>query len=277
MDFSDVAAYFDEDQAYDAYTLDPLFLCHTTPHDDHTSSGATARRRTLTAAPGTEPPARRAIRLYGEFWLVGNNNPDSFQGQLVRRSFGLKKSSGLMEALTPGQAALGSAGTSFHAHKEYFRDNQNARTEAEWDVMWNIFVPPDEPVAKGSFLRQGDTLFRVRAAYTSIEELLIAEADEFDADAEQSVTFTSSTLNVATDTMVATSIATTAVQTDVTKFYRFRTQAEADHKPGDRTVFVAKSAITPKVGSNMTMLGTTWRVMMLESENDAWALQVRRV
>lgn len=276
MDFTDAAAYFDEDPVYDAYTGTLLFYCHTTPHDDHTSSGATSRRRTMTAPDATLPPARRAVTIYGEQWIVGNSNADGFLGLQVRRSFGLKKSSGLMALLTPGQACLVSFGTLFHAHKEWYRDMQDPRTESDWDPMWNIFCPPDENVVKGSFLRQGGTIFRVRSTYPAIEDLTIAEADQFDADALQSATFTTTTVSLVSDIETPISTPASVIQTDVLKFYQFRTQAESAQQPGDRTVFVPKITITPTVGGHLTMLGATWRILAAVSEVDAWALHIRR-
>lgn len=278
MDFDDAAGFFNNDQALDGYTSAPLFYCHTTSHDDQTSSGATARRRTMTTAVDATAPARGVVLLYGSRWLVSDSNVDSRFGSAVRRSFSLKKSTGAMALLTPGEATLVAAGTEFYAQKEYFRDQANARTEAEWDTMWNVFCPANEAVVKGSFLRQGSVLLRARNAYPTIDGFRIAEADEFDAAALQSVEFTSAGVpNLRTGLLDVTSQAVTVIQTDIQKFYDFRTEGESQQKPGDRTLFVAKSVITPKVGATLAMLGENWRVLAVVSEHDAWALHARRV
>lgn len=278
MEFADAAGFFNDDPVLDGYTDALLFYCHTTSHDDQTSSGATARRRTMTTEVDTVPPARGVVKLYGERWLVSDSNVDSRFGQAVRRSYSLKKSTGAMALLTPGQAATAAAGTTFYAQKEYFRDQANARTEADWDVMWNVFCPLAEAVAKGSFLRQDGVLLRVRNAYPSIDRFRIAEADQFDDDAYQAVTFTSTGApNLRTGLMDTISLATTAIQTDTQKFYEFRTEGESVQKPGDRTIFVAKIALSPKVGAELTMLGEKWRVLAVVSELDSWALHARRV
>lgn len=275
MEFDDVASYFDNDPVLDGYTGALLFYCHTTPHDDQTSSGATARRRTMTTEDGTAAPARNVVELYGSRWLVSDSNPDSFQGENVRRSYSLKKTTGAMALLTPAEACLSAAGTTFYAHKEYFRDQANARTESDWDVMWNVFCPKNEAVAKGSFFRQGGILFRARTAYPSVDGFLVAEADQLDDDALQSATFTTAgVLNLRTDEMDDTTLAASVIQTDTQKFYEFRTAAETQ-KPGDRTLFVPKSVITPKVGGELVMLGQDWRIIAVVSERDCWALCVR--
>lgn len=277
MRFSDAASYFDQDQVYDAYTGELLFLCHTSAHDDHTSSGSTSRRRTMTTADNTVAPARRAVTLYGEAWIVGNSNPDYFQGEAVRRSYDLKKSSGLMAALTPAEACTAAAGTAFHAHREYFHDMQDARTSADWDVMWNVYHAAGEPVAKGAFLRQGGVLYRVRNVRDSIEQYNIAEADQLDADALQSAQFVSQERSLVTEQPIGAPVTTTVIQTDIQKFYEFRTQAEGKVQPGDRVVFVAQAAHTPKVGAEFMMQGARWRTLAVVPELDAYALHVRRL
>lgn len=279
MEFSDAAAFFNDDEIFDAYTDELLFMGHTTPHDDHTSSGATSRRRTLIAAIDAVAPARRAIRWYDTFWVVGGNNTDGFQAGEVRRSFGLKKSTGLMTVLTIGQACLATAdvGTQLHAHKEYYRDMTDSRTSSDYDVMYNVFVGAGEMVAKNLILEQNGRFLLVRNVYDSADEFLVAEADAFDADARQEITFLGQP-GLDFDTAAAASnIVTHALQTDSSKFYVFRALAEGTDQPGDRTVFVARSAVTPAVGMTFTMQDLTWRATICVAVGDAWAIRARLI
>jgi hypothetical protein len=277
MRFADIAAYFDKDPVYDAYTGDLLFKCHTSAHDDHTSSGSTSRRRTMTTNEGTVIPARRAVTVYGEPWIVGNSNPDYFQGAAVRRSYDLKKSTGLMERLTPGQACLGVAGVPFYAHREYFRDTVDTRSSADWDIMWNIYHAPGEGVVEGSILRQGGVFYRARTTRDSVEQYGITEADQLDADALQSAVFVSQKRSLVTEQPVGASVTVQALQMDMTKFFEFRTQGESKVQPGDRMIFIAQSAHTPAVGAEFTMQGLRWRVLSIVPKLDAFALHARLV
>lgn len=275
MKFSNVARFFDKEAVYDAYTGVLLFKGQMLSPAEHVS-GDTFRRHTLSTAAGVVAPTRQAVNVMGDVWLIAKNNPDGFNGEIVRRNFTLKKSTGLLQLLTPAQACLGSAGTSMHAYKEYYKNTQNIPTEADLDTFWNIYCPSNEAVVKGSFFKEGSTVFRVRNAYPLPEGFTMAETDQFDGDAIQSVTFTvNGPLVKVTDTFPTVSVTTTAIQTDVYKFYRFSTESEDKQKPGDRTVFVAKSAVTPKILSQFTMLGKTWRVVAVVSEQDAWALHVK--
>lgn len=277
MEFIDGAAFFNDDEVFDAYTGELLFMAHALAHDDHTSSGATSRRRTLVAAPDAVAPLRHAIRWYDTFWIVGGDNTDGFQGEQTRRSFGLKKSTGLMTAITLGQAclALPGVGVTLHAHKEYYRDMTDAQTSADYDVMYNVHFAPGEPVVKGTILAQDGKYLLVRNLYDSADEFAVAEADAFDADARQAVVFhTVSSLDFDT-TSAGADVATFALQTDSSKFYLFRNLAEGFNQQGDRTVFVARSAVTPKVGDTFTMQGLRWRVLISTPYADAWCLRAR--
>lgn len=278
MDLHAVAGSFDKDPIYDAYTGRLLFLAHTTPHDDQTSSGSTVRRRTLVTQPGTRAPARRVITWQGTQWVVGNANDDSFDGSIIRRNYGLKKSTGLVEMVTPGQAARGAVGTFFHAQREYFRDVADARTSADWDTMWNVYCPLNEPVTKGMFLLHGNSVMRVRNVYEGLDEFLVAEADQFDPDAIQLATFVrTGRPSLVTDQQAPVTLETRVIQTDMAKHYEFRIAADADIKPGDRMLFVDQASLEPKPGDQLTMMGAKWRVMVVAPHRDAWAVQVRRL
>lgn len=276
MEFTAVAGYFSKDKIFDAYTGQLLFKAHTLPHDDHTSSGATSRRRTMVTEVEAAAPQRRVIRWYDTFWIVGGNNTDAFRGEQVRRSFDLKKSTGVMTVLSPAAAALTLSGLSFHAHKEYYKDMTDATTSNDYDVMWNVFCPLSEPVRKGQFLRQGNLIFRVRNVYDTADEYRVAEADQFDFDAMTTAIFiTVGERDLVTEQAEEEAITTTVLQTDIQKFYVFRTEAEAVNKPGDKLVIVAKSAVTPVVSMEFVMLGQRWRVVTVVSEDDAWAIRAR--
>lgn len=273
MKIKNVSRHFNKDFVYDGYTNAFLFQGHTTAHNDHASSGATSRRRTLRTAVETAPPARRVVKIYTDYWLVGNSNVDSFNSAAIRRSYGLKKSTGLMALLTPAEACQAAVGTPLHAQKEFYRDTSNPLTESETDVMWNIFCPLNELVKQGSFLRQDGRLFRVRSAYPTVDEYLVAESDELDVDAYQSAVFTSAgDFDVASDTFERGGVQTSVIQFDDAKLYRFADLADSDRRPGDLSVITTASV---GVGARFAMLGSNWQVTATTPEGDAQLLHVR--
>jgi hypothetical protein len=263
---------------HDAYTGAFLFYGHSKAQNDRLSAGATTRRRSLTTEPAAVMPARGAITLLGDTWITGTSNVDGFRGEVIRRVWSLKKSTGLAEIVTPAQAAAGAAGYALHIQCEMSNNTVNAASFSDWGSFWDLYAAAGESAERGQFVRDGSTLYRIRNCYTDVEGFLILESDQFDSDARQSATFiTAGVPDLVTDRPTTTSVTLPVVQTDSMKFYRYRTQVEADTRPGDRVVFVASASIAPQPGSQLTMLGSTWRVLTSVIESDARVLRVRLV
>lgn len=279
MEFEDAATFFDQTAVADGYTSAALFEGRTSSHDDHSSSGATSRRRTLTADPSNIAPARGVVLVQGDHWLIGSSNVDHFLGAPIRINFDLKKTTDLADALTPGEACLGAAGTPLYLRREWYRDQTDTMTSADYYTMWNVFYTRTEPVAKGSFFRMADgTLLRARNDYEAQERLNIAEADELDATARQAARCTTTgAVDIASDSVETDIIDTFILSLDASKFFRFAAKDDADYKPGDRIFFVAQSAVPlAKVGMQVRVNSQNWLVRQVSAEQDAWAMRVRR-
>lgn len=275
MRLKHAARYFDRDSVYDAYTNVYLFKAQMLSPAEHVS-GDTFKRHTLTTKDGITMPARNAVRIVDGVWLTANNNADTHDNEVIRRNFALKKSTGLLQLMTPAEACTNTGGLAIHAHKEFYRDTVNIPTEADYATFWNIYCPQNENVLRGSFFRQGTTVFRVRNVYPTPEGFNVAESDQFYPDAIQAATFiTTGKPDLVSDKRTAASVAASVIQTDVYKFYRFTTADEDKQKAGDRTVFVPKATVTPVIGGKLAMLGKTWQIMTIASEFDSWALHVR--
>lgn len=276
MKHKNAAVYFNQESIFDGYVGNLLFRGQIRNFNDASSTGATLRRRALSVAPGTILPARRCVQVSGLRWLAGIGLTDTFQGEAVRETYNLRVGSSLFEVLTPAQACSSVASVnSSYGYEEFFKDLQDSSSSSAYDTFWNIFFAPVEPVAEGTFLRSGTRLLRVRQTYVNAEQLRVAEADELDADWSQTAVFTNlGTYAPITDTYATTTVSVQAVKMDIFKFYRWRIEAEAGRKPGDKTVFVPATA-TPTAGSTFTMAGTSWRVLAVQPELDGLAIHAR--
>lgn len=269
------ARYFDDTPVYDGYTGDYLWPCQFSSFNDANAVGSTSTRRILSIAPGLVLPARRAIKVFDDVWLVGDGNPDSWKGGVIRQSFNMKKSNGLVEVVTPAQACLGTAGTEAYAQQIYFKDTVNSLNNADYDPFWNFFFAPGEPVAKGAFLRVGAKLYRVRSDYVPLEDLRIAQSDEVDLGPLSAV-FTVGAYNAVTDSFTTTTVTTAVVMMDFSKAYAYQTKASERVAAGDMNALVAKSALTPDVGKLVFINSLDWKILSRESEQDAWLLHLRK-
>ena len=276
MEFSDAAAYFDTESVYDGYTGTFLFTAQLLAFNEHTSDGATVRRRVMQHDPAYDIPLRKAVAIHGQRWLCGALLVDGFGDEVVRKGYSMKQCDSTMAILTPAQACAGAVGTMAYMQRLYYRDQTNMLTDSQIDTFWNIFSAPDEPVTRGSILRDQTGLhFRVRGQYLPAEGLFVNQSDQFD-DGLVTLTFDSGAYNPVTETYAAGTTNVFGLWLDLPKLFDYRIKLEQDGIAGDRAVLIAKT-YTPQVGVTFTMQGAKWRVLQYLTELDAWALHVRRV
>jgi hypothetical protein len=270
------ARYFDDTPVYDGYTGAFLWMCQFSSFNDANAVGSTSTRRILSIAPGLALPARRVLRIFDDWWLVGDGNPDSWKGDQIRQSFNMKKSNARTVVLTPAQACLAATGSTVYAQAIYFKDSINSLNNADYDPFWNFFFAPGEAVGKGSFLRDSTgKLFRVRSSYVPLEDLRICQSDEVDIGPVTAV-FATGAYDPVLDTAAAGSVTTSVLLMDFTKAYSYLTQASERVAAGDMNALVAASALTPEPGRTVAIAGTTWRILSKDVEGDAWLLHLRR-
>jgi hypothetical protein len=194
----------------------------------------------------------------------------------VRKSYTMKHATDLAKIGTPGNAINNIGLTLVYVQKQFFRDTFNTLTEADSNIGWNVFLSPGEAIDNGSFIITPDISLRVRKTYLPVEGLRIAECDELNKINQLTAVFIANgTYNTATDSYATVSITTPVYVIDYNQLYRLHTVADAPYLPGDEAVLVPKSAITPVVGSQFTMGGTSWRVLTVQTELDCWLLHAR--
>lgn len=279
MRLHDAARRFHQTLAYDGYTGKSLFFVGFSSFDDHSSDGATARRRVLNLVPGQKIPARQVLLIDAQRWLVGAGSPDDFAGTTIREHYGMKKTTDLFTLFAPGEACLAAPDTGVKAYvqKQYFRDVANPLTDSKNDTFWNVFIAPDEPVLPGTFMASAELVFRVRNTYLPVEGLRIAQCDTLDAGAFQTLTFVANgSYDAATDSFATVSTSVPSYAVAYAKLYRLSTQADAGAAAGDLSVLVPTAAITPVVGARFLLASRPWQVLSVQAELDAWLLHARR-
>jgi hypothetical protein len=276
MRLKNAARMFDDTPVYDAYTGEKLFDCQFSSFNDVNAIGSTSTRRVLSIAPGLQVPERRAVRIFEDVWLIGDGNPDSWKGQVIRQSFNMRKATDIAYILTPGEACLEAPGTQVFVHKAYFKDTVNSFTEADYDPFWNVYVAPVEPTRQGGFLRIDDQLYRTRSAYLPVENLRIAQCDEVDFG-PVSATFQTGVYLPVNDRYDASEHHTAAILLDHTKAFRMLAASSEKHVPGDVSALVPQAAtFQPEVGRTVVLDGREpWVVVAKAAEHDCWLLHLR--
>ena len=273
----DVANHFDDIAVTDGYTGASLFKAQFSTFNGASPDGSTSQRRVISMAPGLTLPLRGAITALEETSLVGLGTKDGIYGEAIRQSFWTKRITDTFEKLTPGEAALGTAGTSLYGHKSYLKDTVNSVTNSEYDPFWEIYFTPYENVSKGDFLKVGALYYRVRSAHLGVSGFTVAASDELDAGARVSVTFTGTgAYDPVSDTYATGTTTVYGLMLDRYKWYEQLTPADRQSLAGDMTLTVAISSITPVIGKDLTISSKPWKILNITAFSDAWELHIRR-
>jgi hypothetical protein len=274
--FRNLAAVFDTLDTFDGYSGRFLFKSQQGSFETAQPEGSLAKRRVLSVAPGVIMPRRLCVEILGERWVVGAGSVDGLFNRAVRASYWTRKATDLMVVRTPGEAAVAAGGFQAYCMREYFKDTVDGQSTADYFPQYETHFASSEPIARGQFLVQGTRLFRIRSVRDSEAGFLMASADDLGTDARQTATFTTSTYSPETDSSTVASSEVMGVLIERARLYSKLTHADAQYLAGDHTLLVDKLTVTPSPGQEVTVADALWRVEQVTSEQDAWALHIRR-
>jgi hypothetical protein len=276
MKLKTVARKFDTCPVYDAYSNALLFKAQASTFLESAPDGTTSKRRVLSLDPSITPPTHSAINLLNEMWVVGDGILDEWRGGAIRASYWMKASSGLFSLVTPGQACLGTSVATQHGQKDYLKDTVNNLTDAQYDPFWMFHFSKNAVIAKGTIVKQGAALYRVRTVHLALEGFRTAQCDEIDYGVITCTFSSTGVYNPVLDTYSAASVSVPCMLVDFYKVYEYRTQADPSNLAGDMALIVAKSSVSPVVGQNIVVNSESWRVISIVPDQDAWSLHIRR-
>lgn len=275
-EFVDVASYFDNETAYDAYSGVAAFQGQFNTFIETAVIGSTERRRTMSVRPGTALPLRRAISINGEKWLIGNGNTDSFFNTPVRTAYWLKYANQAGALVTPGGYFINASGTEVLVSLEYEKDTTDSLTTSEYDTFWRAYLSATESAPRGTLIVMGPKLLRVRASHVELGGFLMAQCDELIDPGAVNMTVQGagpSQYDPVTDSYVSGTKTIKAIVFDMYKLYRYDTKADTRMGQGDRAALVPESVA---VGSTVSINSQDFRVVSSAPELDAFALHLTR-
>ena len=276
MKLKNVARYYDTCPVYDGYTGAYLFKVQPSTFLESSVEGSTSARRVISLAPELTPPAHSIILILGELTLLGAGNLDEWKGSAIRRAYWTKKVTGSFSILTPAEAVLGQPGMAVYGQRQYLKDTVNLPTESEYDPFWDFYFSASLPQLKGKFIRGATSLYRVRSDRNDVDGFLTAASDELELD-PYPITFTSDGVyNPVTDSYTPSTLVVPGLMIEYYKVFERLTQADIAYQAGDMILIVAKSSTTPVANQKFVAQGTTWRILNVYTEQDAWSCHVRR-
>jgi hypothetical protein len=281
MRFSQVTRYFDRDPCYDGYTGAYLFKAQFASFEDASPDGSVQKRRTISLAPElvASVPTHRVVTVHNDRWILGTFLTDGFQGTAVRTTAAAKYVTDIFYVLSPAEAALNTATTtktlyaSTDSNKEYMTGDSS-----EYVSQYEINVASSESGLLGKFLRAGSRIYYVRSDTLDINghTALLADAVEWPYAASPFLTVTAEgAWNPVTET-AGTPATFAAIAMPRKMLFRDAVQDSPKALEGDTTLLVAKSAYSPKVGTELLIGVTPWVIQQVVDYHDAHALHVRR-
>lgn len=280
MKLRSAAKFFDRDSVYDAYTGSFLFKGQFASYDGASPDGSFARRRTVSVEPSVAQPPRDAVKVHNELWILGQFITDGFFDTPIRKTCSAKQVTDLFEFCTPGQAALGRPGESeAYGQARYLKDTVNTPTNANYSPQYEISFGNSEAVPDDYFLRTDKSLYHVRTLNTALEGFIVATADVIETTPHGENKFVTVSIAGEWDPIEETGgpgVLTTGILIYVYKLYEHATEADPLNRAGDKTLIVAKSAVTPLAGSEVSIDDEPYRILTVQSFHDSWNLRVRR-
>ena len=280
MKLAAAAVYFDRDSVYDAYTSALLFKAQFASYDGSQPDGSFSRRRTISVGPSITHPARSVVTVHGEKWIVGEFVTDGFFDKPIRKTASAKLVTDLFQFVSPGNAALNLPGAvSAYGQERYLKDTVNTPTTSDYSPQYEIAFGSNEVVPDEYFLRSSTDLYHVRTVHTALEGFQVATADLIGVTNYGENKF----VTVKTDGVIdpitelpSAGVTTTGILMYAYKLYYHATEADPRNNQGDKTLIVAKSALTPVNGSTLTIASEPYRIFGVTSYHDSWNLRVRR-
>lgn len=274
------AKYFDRDSVYDAYTGLLLFKGQFASYDGSQPDGSFSRRRTVSVAPPVAQPPRSVVQVHGEKWILGEFITDGFFDAPIRKTASAKQVTDLFTFVSPGQAALGASGSvSAYGQARYLKDTVNTPTTSDYSPQYEITFGLNETVPDEYFLRSSTDLYHIRTTYTALEGFTVATVDligvtDYGENKFVTVVF-SGGIDPITE-LPAAGVTTTGILLYAYKLYYHATEADPRNAQGDKTLIVAKSAVTPVNGGPVSIDSEPYRIFGITSYHDSWNLRVRR-
>lgn len=271
MKLKAVARRFDLTPMWDVYTGQKLKAkCQVTAWDSPRRDGLTTVRRTLSMAYGAQLPARGAVVIGGDAWIVARDpSPDTFGYDVVRMGY------------VAQQAHIGKVGRTADVldgtAKEVFlsrvwvKDVKDITTTSEAQGQYYIYFTEGEPVEQGQFLFIDGLWHICRNILTSAAGFFVAECNELEPDCVIDVPLvTQGRYNPITEQHEpAAPEVLKGILLGWRDDYVHELASAAKEQVGDiRIRFRAGDSGSLKLTSRMTHDGDEWQVVSMTERND---------
>ena len=274
MRLARAARFGDTVTAQDAYGTD-TFKCQLAPLDMFRVEGVRIKVKQLSTGPDVVMPARGAVRIDTQVYIISHGSPDFWKGDCVRRNYVTQAADGLATIISIADALADAAGTQAYAAAEFSRYLPEAGDSSKLPPQYEMFLAETESVPADTLISLNSKWYLVKESYQSASGVRVALANILDEPLFETVTFGSRTYDPITDTNTGSPATVKIMRVKWTEHYTYLSIGSETYERGDQQVFMPKS-VSPKASDTLTLSDGTWRVLAVQNEDTRWSCHVRR-
>lgn len=270
------ASHFDKLSVLDAYTNAALFKAQFSIYDDSKRDGLTVQRRVLSVAPSVTIPARRAVKIDGIPWIIGDDSPDYYGDTSIRKGYVIHRPDELATFKTIPQFLAASAGSTAYASKLWVKTGKELEISATAIDQMNIYAAVGEPLNVGTLAYLGGVWAYIHSVYVSAAGFLTATANELDEPVAVTATIGTRTYVPATDTYTTVTTTAAGLRIRWQEAFKYLSKSSVTYERGDIQLMLLTAAGTPTPKDLITLTDGVWKVMSVTNEGAFWSLHLRR-
>ena len=274
MKLSKVAGYFDNLVGQDAYGT-ATFLCQFEPLAYSKIDGVAVRKRQISTVEGVTMPARGAILIDGDVYLVGHPAPDYWMGAVIRNTHVIQGADGLADLTSIADALASAPAVSAYAALVFSRYLPDNADSSKYPPQYQVFLAGTESAPANTLILLNGVWFLVKESYISTSGLRIALANVLDEPAFGTATLQTETYDVATDSYTSSPTSLTVLRVKWTEHFNYLSKASETYERGDQQLFLPMT-VTPKESDTLDFPDGTWRILAVQDETTHWSCHARR-
>lgn len=274
MKLSRAAGMADTVTATDAYGT-ATFLCQYDPLSYSKIDGTSVKKRMVSATPSVLMPARGAITIDGQTYLVGHGAPDYWKNQRIRVNYVIQGADGLANLHSIDTALASTTPTTAYAALAFSKYLPEVSDNSRMPPQYQVFLAGSETAPADSLVQLGGVWFLVKQSYLSTSGLRVALANELAEPVFETVSFGARTYDPITDGYTSSGTSVKILRVKWSEHYLYLSKASETYERGDMQVFMLKAS-TPKPSDTLTLSDGVWRVLSVQDETTHWSCHVRR-
>ena len=260
--------------ATDAYGT-ASFKCQLAPLELFKVQGTRIKVRQLSTAPDVTVPARGAIRINGDVFLIGHGSTDFWKGKPIRVNYVTQGADGLANLTTIAMALAEITPATAYAALVFSKYLPDANDSSRMPPQYQVFFAGTEDAPEDTLIQLASKWYLVKQSYLSTSGLRVALVNEVEEPSFETVTFGSRTYDPIADTYSSATSSTRIFRIKWSESFTYLSKASEGFERGDIQIFMLKT-MAPKPSDTLALSDGTWRILSVQDEGGAWRCHGRR-